>query len=175
MEAHPQRCLGSLTLTLARLRLCCRRFVVVRRRVLVHPPSHDAASPCLTWTRTGARLGLCLVTIGTPEMTPEEEEHTGLVSNHSYAVLDVREVAGNRLLQLKNPWSHRRWKGAFSACDLVNWTPELRRELDYDQVGEMQSDNGIFWIDYSSLRPPPPHHPPPPPPRHAIRVLDKRA
>lgn len=39
----------------------------------------------------------------------------GLVPTHAYAILDVQFVHGKKLLQVKNPWSHLRWKGNFSA------------------------------------------------------------
>ena len=45
---------------------------------------------------------------------------------HAYAVLDVVEACGRRLVKLKNPWSHVRWKGDFSPGDERNWTPELK-------------------------------------------------
>ncbi len=32
--------------------------------------------------------------------------------------------------QVKNPWSHRRWKGKYSVEDAVNWTPALREALN---------------------------------------------
>ena len=43
-------------------------------------------------------------------MSEVEEERAGLVKTHAYAVLSMVEVKGVKLLQLKNPWSHRRWK-----------------------------------------------------------------
>jgi len=110
-----------------------------------------------TWKRmlNGHKAGLCLITIGTPEMCEEDELRYGLVSNHAYAVLDVREVLGLRMLKLKNPWSHSRWRGAYSAEDTESWTSQLREELKFDQVyGTLDSpghDDGVFWIDYISL------------------------
>ena len=65
--------------------------------------------------------------------------------------MKVRDVGGVKLLQLKNPWARKRWKGAYSANDAQRWTPELRKQLQYDQMGALQQDNGIFWIDYPSL------------------------
>lgn len=56
-----------------------------------------------------------------------------------------------RLLQLKNPWSHIRWRGNFSELDLANWTNDLKEALDYDPRSASSFDNGIFWIDYDSI------------------------
>jgi len=65
--------------------------------------------------------------------------------------LDVRYVCGVRLLQVKNPWSHQRWKGPFSPEDSARWTPALKEALHYDVHRALQVDNGIFWIDWDSL------------------------
>mmetsp|Transcript_34635 Transcript_34635/g.114109 ORF Transcript_34635/g.114109 Transcript_34635/m.114109 type:complete len:546 (-) Transcript_34635:104-1741(-) len=75
----------------------------------------------------------------------------GLVPTHAYAVLQVRAACGVQLLQLKNPWARKRWRGAFSVFDRQRWTPELRKAFGFDQQASLQQDNGIFWIDYDSL------------------------
>jgi len=89
-----------------------------------------------TWKRmlNGHNSGLCLITIGTPEMSEEDETRYGLVSNHAYALLEIREVCGLQMLKLKNPWRHSRWRGKFSAEDSESWTNELREKLKYDEV-----------------------------------------
>lgn len=60
-------------------------------------------------------------------------------------------LKGVKLLQLKNPWSHLRWKGHYSEMDTVHWTPELQETLKYNPKLAEQFDNGIFWIDYNSI------------------------
>lgn len=55
------------------------------------------------------------------------------------------------MLQLKNPWSHLRWKGNYSELDTMHWTNELKEALNYDPDSASQFDNGIFWIDYDSI------------------------
>lgn len=62
-----------------------------------------------------------------------------------------RPAQGVKLLQLKNPWSHLRWKGNYSELDATHWTPALKAELNYDPVLAEQVDNGVFWIDYNSI------------------------
>ncbi|XP_015603072.1 calpain-7 isoform X2 [Cephus cinctus] len=95
--------------------------------------------------------GDVLVTVATGELSDADAERTGLVPTHAYAVLDVRNVDGERLLQLKNPWSHLRWRGNYSELDTSHWTPELKQALNYDPDSASQFDNGIFWIDYNSI------------------------
>ncbi|KZC04878.1 PREDICTED: calpain-7-like [Dufourea novaeangliae] len=100
---------------------------------------------------TRLHKGDVLVTVATGELSDSDAERTGLVPSHAYAVLDVKEINGERLLQLKNPWSHLRWKGNYSELDRTHWTNELRKSLNYDPDSASQFDNGIFWIDYNSV------------------------
>jgi calpain-7 len=119
--------------------------------------------------KEGLQYGRCLVTVATGELSDVEAERTGLVSTHAYAVLDMREIEvscqrnsngsnlnylnfqGVRLLQLKNPWSHVRWRGNYSELDVVHWTPHLQSILNYDPKLAASYDNGVFWIDYQSI------------------------
>ncbi|XP_022777506.1 calpain-7-like, partial [Stylophora pistillata] len=89
----------------------------------------------------GVRRGDCLVTVATGPMSESEADRAGLVPTHAYALLDIRKIMGHRLLQLKNPWSHLRWKGKFSEMDSTGWTPELQRALNYDRKSAVQIDN----------------------------------
>ncbi|CAF1146025.1 unnamed protein product [Rotaria sordida] len=95
--------------------------------------------------------GHVLITVATPNITKEEEERSGLVSSHAYALLDMRKIGVHKLIMLKNPWSHLEWKGNFSDFDTRNWTPELIKALNYDPKLQVDVDNGVFWIDYNSL------------------------
>ncbi|XP_077772497.1 calpain-7 isoform X5 [Podarcis muralis] len=97
------------------------------------------------------RKGDVLITTATGVMTEEEGERWGLVPTHAYAVLDIREYKGLRFLQLKNPWSHLRWKGRYSENDMKNWTPELQKYLNFDPRTAQKIDNGIFWIAWEDL------------------------
>ncbi|KAG0164986.1 calpain 7, partial [Apophysomyces sp. BC1015] len=105
------------------------------------------------WDRIldGAKYGDVLVTIATGEMTEAEAASLGLVPTHAYAVIDIKVVGDKRFMQVKNPWSHKRWCGPYSHADTVNWTSELKEELDYDPYIAEQNDDGIFWIDFESV------------------------
>ncbi|KAL7025655.1 hypothetical protein ACKWTF_013582 [Chironomus riparius] len=100
--------------------------------------------------KEGFHQGRCLITVATGELSDAECDRTGLVSTHAFAVINMAEVDGVKLLMLKNPWSHLRWKGNYSEQD-SRWTPELQRILNYDPKMAQSIDNGIFWIDYYSL------------------------
>ncbi|XP_046445649.1 calpain-7-like isoform X2 [Daphnia pulex] len=95
--------------------------------------------------------GDVLVTVATGEMSEAAEVRTGLVSAHAYALLNIQEVKGIRLIMLKNPWSHVRWKGNYSELDANHWTEDLKKQLNYNPESAANFDNGVFWIDYDSL------------------------
>ena len=61
--------------------------------------------------------------MATGNLDKSEQERTGLVDAHAYAVLDLRKIDGKCLLLVKNPWTHLRWKGRYSESDLTTWTP----------------------------------------------------
>ena len=50
------------------------------------------------------------------------------------------------MMMLKNPWSHLRWRGNFSENDEDNWTPELRKALNYDPKSAQMVDNGRLFM-----------------------------
>ncbi|KAG7308895.1 hypothetical protein JYU34_006165 [Plutella xylostella] len=99
----------------------------------------------------GLADGQLLATIATGELAEAEAGRTGLVPQHAYALLDARVVHGVKLLKLKNPWSHLRWRGNYSELDTTHWTAALRQQLHYDPDSAAQYDNGVFWIDYASI------------------------
>ncbi|CAH0398502.1 unnamed protein product [Chilo suppressalis] len=101
--------------------------------------------------RSRLERGEVLVTVATGPLSDAEADRTGLVATHAYAVLDVRLADGVKLLKLKNPWSHLRWRGNYSELDADHWTLSLRSLLNYDPESAAQYDNGVFWIDYASI------------------------
>jgi hypothetical protein len=85
--------------------------------------------------RSASAFGDCLMTVSTQaEISPEEADRVGLVTGHAYAVLRVVQTRnGTRLLQVKNPWRTKSWRGRFSRYDTVNWSDaSLCTELGYD-------------------------------------------
>ncbi|CAI5444811.1 unnamed protein product [Caenorhabditis angaria] len=94
--------------------------------------------------------GDCLVTLATGRLSQEDCERAGLVETHAYAVIDIRCVDNKRLLKLKNPWTHLRWKGNYSEKDKINWTKSLQQQLNYDPEQAALKDDGVFWIDFES-------------------------
>ncbi|ETI23527.1 hypothetical protein G647_05329 [Cladophialophora carrionii CBS 160.54] len=74
-----------------------------------------------------------------------EERRSGIVSQHAYAVLDVYEGHGQRLVKIRNPWGRKEWTGAWSDGS-KEWTAEWLTRLSH-QFG----DDGIFWMTYKDM------------------------
>lgn len=56
--------------------------------------------------------GDVLITLGTGKLTQREEIDLGLVSQHDYAVISLKEFEGRKMLLVKNPWSNSAvWRG----------------------------------------------------------------
>lgn len=67
----------------------------------------------------------------------------GIVPNHAYSILNVKKVDGHRLLKLRNTWGRFEWSGAWSDDDTKNWTPKMKKKLNY-----VNSDDGQFWMSF---------------------------
>lgn len=84
-------------------------------------------------------------------MENKPETRSKSMQTLSFFFIFLLHIKGVKLLQLKNPWSHLRWKGNYSELDTSHWTAELQDELNYNPKLAEQYDNGIFWIDYPSI------------------------
>ncbi|KAL1526665.1 hypothetical protein AB1Y20_015369 [Prymnesium parvum] len=70
-----------------------------------------------------------------------DAEGNGLLRGHAYGLEQLKEVAGRRLLRLRNPWGRGEWNGPWSD-GAEEWTDELQALLDYDF-----DDDGTFWME----------------------------
>ena len=70
------------------------------------------------------------------------EEKNGIVGSHEYSLLNVAQVEGFQLFNLRNPWGHGEWKGDWSdESDMWNSYPEVKETLNF-----VPKDDGSFWI-----------------------------
>ena len=75
------------------------------------------------------------------------EKKVGLVSAHSYQILDVKEANQNNFIKLRNPWCKFEWKGDFSKAS-SKWTPQLKQQLNYSNDDD---NDGTFWMQFSDF------------------------
>lgn len=45
---------------------------------------------------------------------PDVGNSRGLIAGHAYSVITAKEIKGNRLLNLRNPWGDFEWNGDWS-------------------------------------------------------------
>jgi hypothetical protein len=72
-------------------------------------------------------------------------ERKGIQEKHAYSIMEAREIDGERLLKLRNPWGRTEWTGRWSDGS-EEWTPEWMQKLNH-KFG----DDGVFWIHYKDL------------------------
>ncbi|KAG9247822.1 hypothetical protein BJ878DRAFT_538905 [Calycina marina] len=110
----------------------------------------DELQPQQLWQRAFKSFGYgdVIITLGTGKLTCKEEKQLGLVGEHDYAVLDMKEAGSQRILLIKNPWCDGKiWKGArkpsTSAYD--SWTTDLYHELP------AATSPGTFWMNFEAV------------------------
>lgn len=97
------------------------------------------------------------MTLGTGRLTSKEEKVLGLIGEHDYAVLDIRETGSQRLLLVKNPWYEGVvWKEP-SATDTKPrspqehaWIDEIRNALPQGE-GITATTPGTFWMRFEEV------------------------
>jgi hypothetical protein len=82
---------------------------------------------------------------GCGQMNGRYGERKGIQEKHAYSIMEAREIDGQRLLKLRNPWGRTEWTGRWSDGS-EEWTPEWMRRLNH-KFG----DDGVFWISYKDL------------------------
>ena len=74
----------------------------------------------------------------------EEPQGGVLDGSHGYSILESnRNMAGNVMTRLKNPWAGHKWTCACNAKD-TRWTPEMK--ADFATPPENEEDDGTFWM-----------------------------
>ncbi|OMJ71945.1 hypothetical protein SteCoe_29734 [Stentor coeruleus] len=74
------------------------------------------------------------------------QKNGGLVPGHAYTVILVKEVLGQRLINIRNPWGNFEWEGDWSDKSPL-WTPEMKAEIK----PVLDDNDGTFWICYEDF------------------------
>jgi calpain-7 len=89
--------------------------------------------------------------MGTGRLSSQEEDSLGLAGKHDYAILDMKEFGGKRLLLVKNPWRNgTTWKGSRSRT----LKDEIRSNAWVDELQRANTSNnpiGTFWIEFEEV------------------------
>jgi calpain-7 len=92
-----------------------------------------------------------MITLGTGKLTAREEKELGLVGEHDYAVLDMKEIGSQHLMLVKNPWCDGVvWKGSNPSTEESStggWTEDIRVALPNPPV----TASGTFWMSYEDV------------------------
>ena len=94
-----------------------------------------------------------LITVGTGKLTLNEETDLGLVSEHDYAVIDMKEACGRQMILVKNPWSEGSvWRGdltsneSFEEAYSESGIPTTQKEIHVASKSRRLAP-GEFWMN----------------------------
>ncbi|TYH81165.1 hypothetical protein ES332_D03G180400v1 [Gossypium tomentosum] len=100
-------------------------------------------SQLLRFKQEGFLLGA-----GSPSGSDVHVSSSGIVQGHAYSLLQVREVDGHKLVQIRNPWANEvEWNGPWSDSS-SEWTDRMRYKLKHVP----QSKEGIFWMSWQDFQ-----------------------
>ncbi|GAA0139178.1 cysteine protease [Lithospermum erythrorhizon] len=100
-------------------------------------------SQILRFKQEGFLLGA-----GSPSGSDVHVSSSGIVQGHAYSILQVREVDGHKLVQIRNPWANEvEWNGPWSDSS-PEWTDRMRHKLKHVS----QAKDGIFWMSWQDFQ-----------------------
>ncbi|XP_073105600.1 calpain-type cysteine protease ADL1 isoform X2 [Elaeis guineensis] len=89
-----------------------------------------------------------LLGAGSPSGSDVHISPNGIVPDHAYSILQVREVDGHKLVQIRNPWANEvEWNGPWSDSS-PEWTDRMKHKLKHVP----QSKDGIFWMSWQDFQ-----------------------
>ncbi|KAA8549688.1 hypothetical protein F0562_001294 [Nyssa sinensis] len=100
-------------------------------------------SQLLRFKQEGFLLGA-----GSPSGSDVHISSSGIVQGHAYSLLQVREVDGHKLVQIRNPWANEvEWNGPWSDSS-PEWNDRMKHKLRHLP----QSKDGIFWMSWQDFQ-----------------------
>ncbi|WAR13669.1 CAN15-like protein [Mya arenaria] len=86
--------------------------------------------------------------VGKADGDEDSYKSVGLVYNHAYSILDVREIEGHKLLRLRNPWGRHSWKGDWSDQSATWQSVNSKFKMELVPNG---GTPGVFWMSFEDL------------------------
>lgn len=71
----------------------------------------------------------------------------GLLKNHGYTVVDVKEYNNEYMVKLRNPWGSETFKGDWHDGDTAKWTKEAKKALQ-----PLPIEDGVFWMEMDDFK-----------------------
>ncbi|KAE8684909.1 hypothetical protein F3Y22_tig00111105pilonHSYRG00694 [Hibiscus syriacus] len=85
---------------------------------------------------------------GSPSSSDVKVFSSSIVQGHGYSLLQIKEVDGHKLIQIRNPWANEvEWNGLWSDSS-SKWTDRMRYKLKHAP----QSKDGIFWMSWQDFQ-----------------------
>ena len=110
-------------------------------KYLLCPAYHKEPSVYFEKLKVAYEAGEVLTTdFWKPSKGKYADSWLGLIGNHSYSILEVKEAHGHQMLCIRNPHAQGEWKGPWSDKS-EEWTDELR-----EAFGVANKDEGVFWM-----------------------------
>ena len=70
----------------------------------------------------------------------------GLLPGHSYSIISCKEISGNKLLNIRNPWGKLEWNGDWSSGSSL-WTQDVKRYINPN----FDEDDANFWMNFDDF------------------------
>ncbi|KAL0436113.1 UNVERIFIED_CONTAM: Calpain-type cysteine protease DEK1 [Sesamum radiatum] len=102
-------------------------------------------SQLLRFKQEGFLLGA-----GSPSGSDVHVSSCGIVQGHAYSILQVRDVDGHKLVQIRNPWANEvEWNGPWSDSS-PEWTDRMKHKLKHVPQGVSFSRTTAGFRNYQS-------------------------
>lgn len=92
----------------------------------------------LSWDK----MNYCMCAVLESSVDEDQAKAKGLRTRHAYSLLSAVQVKEICLVQLRNPWGHTEWNGA--------WSDGSSEWRTYPEVGEAtghtEENDGVFWM-----------------------------
>ena len=83
-----------------------------------------------------------------PSRSDVHVSSSSIIQGDAYSLLQVCEVDGHKLVQIRNPWENEvEWNGPWSNSS-PEWTERIKHKLKYTPLEK----DGIFWMSWEDFQ-----------------------